>query len=693
MVRRASAYPVFTGGHRVTRPDAVAGTARLVGRRRIAVVNARPGQTIFLPPAGRGRGPIVRRDAAGSVLRAALEQRRLEIDGQLAQLANYNPGGGVGAIGSRSRGYETADQNEWIEIELGAAVPLDQVVLVPAIRRDGINGFQADGFPQAFRVRAGTGGDRTGKVVAEFSARDGLLPRIAPLVIPGHGVQASWIRIEATVLSRREIDAKFVFQFSEILAFSGEENVALHRPVRYPGNHQRSSVPGWTDSAVVDGFLPYLMVAASGQKSVAYLSSGELGDQPALTIDLGASYPLSRLHLHAVDQSDTVPQAFAGDIGIPRVLRLEGANAADFSDARGLVELHHDTLYDVGPIVVRTFPVAPCRYVRLVAVKLNPDPFYWSGPPRLGFAEIELFSQGRNIALHRPVAANFKTEDPVRPLSSLTDGRNFYGTILPIRTWLNQLALRHELERERPLVSAELNQRYVRQKANVTRLAGLAAALACGVVVIVVVNRIRQQRAIEQTRKRIAADLHDELGADLHALGLLSDLAQNAHAEPARLGDLLRRVRTLTERTGKAARHCTNLLEAGDLHGDLVNDMRHASNRILADLEHQIEFEGQDELRQLSPRKRIDLLLFYQESLINIIRHSGATRVETRLAAANGQINLTVTDNGRGLAGQVPASLKRRARLLGAEVEAGPSETKGARFVLRLRRRWFGILP
>ncbi len=624
---------------------------------------------------------------------AALEQRLLEIDGELVRLANYNLGGGVGPIGFRSRGYKTAEQDVWIEIDLGDAVPLDQVLLVPAIRRDGVNGFQADGFPQAFRVRAGAGGDRTGRIVAEFTARDGLLPRIAPLVIPSHGMSASWIRIEATVLSQREFDAKFVFQFSEILAFSGEENVALHRPVKCPGNHERSSAPGWRDSSVVDGFVPYLMAAATGQKSVAFLTSADLGDQPALTIDLGASYPLSRIHLHAVDQSDTVPQASAGDIGIPRVLRVEGANTPDFADARVLLRLQYDTIYDVGPILMQTFSVADCRYVRLVAVKLANDPLYWSGSLRLGFAEIELFAQGRNVALNRPVTASFKTEDPLRPLSCLTDGRNFYGTILSTRTWLNQLALRHELERERPLISAELNQRYVRQKANVTRLAGLATVLAFGVVVIVLVNRIRQQRAIEQTRKRIAADLHDELGADLHAIGLLSDLAQAALPAPERLGDLLQRMRALTERTGKAARHCTNMLEAKNLYGDLVHDMRHASNRILADLEHEIEFEDEARLRQLSPRKRIDLLLFYQESLINIIRHSGATRVRTRLSAADGEIMLTVTDNGRGLNGQVPASLRRRARLMGAEVEAGPSAPNGARIVLRLKRRWFGILP
>ena len=621
-----------------------------------------------------------------------LEARLLEIDGRLAQLANYHLGGGVGAIGSRSNGYDTAEQDEWVEIEFGDVVPLDEVVLVPAIRRDGVNGFQSDGFPVAFRLRVGASGDRTGKIVAEFTGRDGLLPRIAPVVIPCHGMKVSWIRIEATILSRREFDGNFVLQFAEILAFSGEENVALHKSVRFPSNHERSTAPGWPDAAVVDGFLPYLMVAASGNKSVAFLSSSELGDQPALTVDLGSNFSLSRLHLHAVDQSDTVPQAFAGDIGFPRLLRVEGANTADFSDARVIVELRHDTLYDVGPILIATFPATNCRFVRLSAVKMHHDQLFPSGTPRLGFAEIELFSNGRNVALHQAVVANFKSEDPTRTLTSLTDGRNFYGTILPIRAWLNQLAMRHEFERERPLVSSELTQRYVRQKANLARLAWLTVLLALGVVVIILVNRIRQNRAIEQTRKRIAADLHDELGADLHAIGLLSDLALSARAAPERLGELLQRMRSLTERTGKAARHCTNLLEAEDLHGDLVNDMRHAATRILADLDHQIEFEGEAELRQLSPRKRIDLLLFYQESLINIIRHSGATCAHTRLSAAGGAIILEVTDNGRGLDSQVPASLNRRARLMGAEVKAGPSELKGACIVLRLKRRWFGFL-
>ena len=621
---------------------------------------------------------------------AALEERLTAIDRRLAQLANYHLGGGVGAIGSRSRAHETATADEWIEIDLGEAVPLDEVILVPAIRRDGIAGFEADGFPAAFRLRAGAGADRTGRIVAEFSAGDGLLPRIAPLAIPLPGVTASWIRLEAIELSRRGFDSRYVLQFSEILAFSGEENRALHRPVRYPAGRETDPAPGWPDTAVVDGFLPYLMAAADGARSVAYLQAADLGERPALTIDLGATHGISRLHLHAVDQSDTVPQSFAGDIGLPRRLRIEGAAKADFSDARLLAEMRYDTIYDVGPILTRRFPAVPCRFVRLVAVELNADPLSGSGPGRLGFAEIELFAEGRNVALHRPVTASFPATETLRSLSGLTDGRNFYGTILPLRSWLNQLAERHELERERPRIAAELNRRYVRQKANVTWLAGLAAVLACGVVVLVVANRRRQELAIERTRKRIAADLHDELGADLHALGLLADLARNPRHSPERRDELLRRMRALTERTGQAARHCTDLLGAAELHGDLPSDLRHAAGRILADLEHRIDFSGEDRLGRLRPRTRIDLLLFYQESLINVIRHSGATAVHTRLAVEDAGIHLSVTDNGRGLAGPFPASLKRRARLLGAEATAAVPPGGGTRIELRLNDRRLG---
>jgi signal transduction histidine kinase len=371
-------------------------------------------------------------------------------------------------------------------------------------------------------------------------------------------------------------------------------------------------------------------------------------------------------------------------------LRIEGANQADFSDAKMLTEIRHQTIYDVGPVMMFSFPATRCRYVRATVMEPYLTTLYGQMSERLGFAEIEIFSGSNNVALHKNVTASFKSENPFRRLSNVTDGLNMFGEVLPIRDWLKQLALRHELEKERPLVAAELNQRYARQKAIIRLMIYLTVLLAFGAVVIVLVDRLMRQRAIEQTRKRIAADLHDELGADLHAIGLLSDLANQKHSDPEKLCGILQRMRALTERTANAARDCTNLLEAKGLHGDLVTDMRRTTVRLLADLKYELKFEGEEALQKLRPRRRVDLLLFYQECLTNMIRHSGATLACISMKASHSKIELTVSDNGSGVNGEIPSSLKRRARLLGAQVHCQRAELGGTLVTLKMKSGFFG---
>ena len=89
------------------------------------------------------------------------KESRLEtIDNELSQLANLSLRSGVGSIGCRSPWYKEVDHLSWMEVELGENRSIDQVVLVPVLRRDIGGGFQADAFPLEFRVLAGTAEDR-----------------------------------------------------------------------------------------------------------------------------------------------------------------------------------------------------------------------------------------------------------------------------------------------------------------------------------------------------------------------------------------------------------------------------------------------------------------------------------------------------------------------------------------------------
>jgi len=622
---------------------------------------------------------------------ARLEKRLATIDAELEQLAKYSLRSGIGPVGYRSKTYDDSTNTEWVQIVLGEETAIDQIVLVPTIWRDTEKGFIADGFPLEFSIIAGNSEDPTGTVIASFGARDRLLPRIAPLVVPCSGTTASWIRIEATALSSRAWDGKYILQLDEILVFNGHENVALKQPVHASSPDEPAGFARRIQF-LVDGFVPYLMDAHLGDQSIAFVSRAGIGDHPALTIDLETIHPLSRIHLHAVDLSDTVPISIPIGFGVPQRLRIEGATRPDFSDAVHLLDYNKETVYDTGPIIMRRFPETPCRYVRLTAVEPYIHNIVLSGS-LIGFAEIELFSQGRNVARGKSVTASFDANHPYRSLSALTDGCNLYGRILPLREWMSQLARRHDLEAERPIVAAELNHRYARQKQNLTRMKWIVALLGAGIIFILLVDRILRMREIALIKARFAADLHDELGANLHTIGLLSDLAEQAMNEPEELSMLHQRIRAMTERTGTAMRHCTAMQEANGLYGGLKADMERAAMRIMAKLEHDISIEGEEFLEQLKPRTRVDLFLFYKECLVNISRHSGATKFSTRLTANPKDIRLTISDNGRGIGDSkgngIPSSLKRRARLLGARVTVESPVTDGTCITLKIRtQRW-----
>jgi signal transduction histidine kinase len=621
-----------------------------------------------------------------------LEHRLDAIKSRLATLAHFTMQTGVGPIGSRSADHDTADHTEWVQIDLGAPVPIDEIVIVPTIYRRFDSQLQSDGFPEAFRVVAGTGALADGTVVASFTAADGLLPRIAPVVIPCR-IEASWVRVEATALSARAWDGRHVLQLSEILVFRGEDNVASGRPVAASStvSHQQ---PARQERFLVDGFVPYLMDAATGNQGVDFILQLS-GEEPlSLTIDLGGVHEVSRIHLHAIGISDNVPQSHQSDFGIPHRMLIEAAKQADFSDVTVVDEYRRESALDAGPIIVRSFPETAARYVRLTVTE--PWTPMTEGEPLFGTAEVGCFAAGRNVALGCSVAMRGGGREkplPSRPLAAITDGKNFYGTILPMRQWLEELSERHDLEVERPAVLAAIQARYQRQATLVRWLVVLAVVLGGLIAVSIMTEWILRQRAITRTREQIAADLHDELGANLHAIALYGDLAKANHDKIEKLRMLLDQMRALTERSGVAARSCVNLLESRGLYEGLAADMRRTATRLLADIDHDLAIEHEDLLGSLPQRQQVGIALFYKECLANIIRHSGATRVVTRLVATPRAVHLTVTDNGHGLAaglqGQlgshpVPSSLRRRARLLGAHATARDGTESGTCITLTL---------
>jgi signal transduction histidine kinase len=617
-----------------------------------------------------------------------LENRLTEIDAELSHLARFTLRTGVGNIGWISNTKKNQAYPEWAQIELPGNKQIDRIVLVPVIWNDAEKGPQADGFPEAFKIIAGTTEEPEGRVIARFDAEDHFLPRIAPLVIDVPPTMAAWVRVQSTCLSRHARNNSYRFKMSEIMLFSGDQNIGLNRPVSVSSN---TGISSWGNGAIykeslVDGLTPFLMDAAQGKKSDPYMAFSQSQTPYSFVIDLGSSRPIDGIRFHSADVQEYVPQINPSDFGIPKILTIEGANRTDFSDAVCLLDHQRNSVYEAGNIIEWPIPKTDCRYVRL-SVPADGWPLDTEQQNYcISWAEIEILSNGKNVEQRkRPLFPKNIPFTNRRP-ESLTDRRNHFGAILPTREWIEQMARRHDLETEKPLVSAELNRRYTRQKNNLQLMYWLAALLTAGIAFTALINRMIRLRSVLKLRERIAANLHDELAANLHAIVLLSDMAKNNIDTRNKLEDILERINHLSKRSRSSARYCTNMLQADSICEDLVEEMKHSANRLLADIRNEGIFEGESILRQIPKRKRIDLFLFYKECLTNIARHASATSCTTQLTGTPKRTRLIVTDNGLGIT-KVPPSLQRRARLLGARIQIETPETGGTRIILTLKTR------
>ncbi|MET0518506.1 MAG: ATP-binding protein [Burkholderiaceae bacterium] len=179
------------------------------------------------------------------------------------------------------------------------------------------------------------------------------------------------------------------------------------------------------------------------------------------------------------------------------------------------------------------------------------------------------------------------------------------------------------------------------------------------------------EQVTERERKRIAADLHDDLGAKLLTIVHTSESDRISTLAREALEEMRLSVRGLT---GKPVQ----LLDAlGDWRAEVVSRLAQAN--ILAEWKSPAE----DIIHTLQARAYVQTTRIFREAVSNIIKHSGATHCTVSCNVQDGDFLVVIQDDGQGIPSELDgrldrghgmASMKSRAKQMHGQclVESGP---------------------
>lgn len=160
-----------------------------------------------------------------------------------------------------------------------------------------------------------------------------------------------------------------------------------------------------------------------------------------------------------------------------------------------------------------------------------------------------------------------------------------------------------------------------------------------------------RRREIEQERARVAHDLHDDLGAGLTEVNMLTSLVKSTTTS------LEEKHRYLGELTETASRMVTSLDEIvwavnprNDTIASLASYFGSYAQRLLdlASVSCGLDIAHDLPEHPLDPKFRQELFFAFKEALTNIVRHASATQVWLRISVRGDTLVVEVSDNGHG---------------------------------------------
>jgi signal transduction histidine kinase/ligand-binding sensor domain-containing protein len=239
---------------------------------------------------------------------------------------------------------------------------------------------------------------------------------------------------------------------------------------------------------------------------------------------------------------------------------------------------------------------------------------------------------------------------------------------------------------------------------------GMAAAFIGAILYGIHTLRLRRLLAIEKIRSRIATDLHDDIGAGLTLIGLLTEMALQKSGARAQLGHpnnlngdecketgatrlQINELSGITKRIGEVARELSGSMSDVVWSINPRHDSVDALQRRLRAFAHdacnaqniELHFEISKQLlgMKLHPEIRRNILLIVKEALHNMAKYSGSPSVAVQFETNGAEMKVSIKDQGKGFevdkakSGNGLVNMRSRAEKVGGRCEIVSEIGKG----------------
>lgn len=194
------------------------------------------------------------------------------------------------------------------------------------------------------------------------------------------------------------------------------------------------------------------------------------------------------------------------------------------------------------------------------------------------------------------------------------------------------------------------------------------------------------EAGIEEERKRLARELHDELGQSVTAIRLIATSIARGSEVPGviqgagKVNEIAAGLYDSVHRIVRELRPA--VLEQPDLAAALQDLGREWRVRH-QDVELVLDLEG--DLGDLGEALTLAVFRSVQEALTNVLKHAAASRVRLSVTRSDGRLEARIKDDGQGAptalagSGHGLVGMRERVVALGGNLEAGPCADGGFR--------------